>query len=260
MEQARALSRGRGGPVQYRRLDQRGLHCPWDALRRRGSWQDHDDFHPLRTGLGLQPRQRRRDSRGGPGLGGDSRRIQGRDREDRRREFSYTDYSFRTIVQSTYERALAMAVRHGGRVDGDRLVVRTQDAVPAELEVWDDYGSPVKRLPVTDATWSWKGSWSETHSNWGPRHAVRTSASKGSEASIEFEGTGAIISGFYLPTGGKADIYLDGELNRTVDGYPDEDRPKRREPYGMTSGLRTARTHSASSCEASLSLVPPAET
>ena len=160
-------------------------------------------------------------------------------------KFSYTNYSFRTIVESTHKRALAMAVRHGGRVEGDRLLVKTQEAVPAELAIWDDYGSPVERVPVDDPRWSWKGNWSESRSNWGARQTIKTSGSKGAEASIDFEGTGAIVSGYYLPTGGTADIYLDGELNRTVDVYPDEDRPKGWESvwhdYRLEDGKHTLR-------------------
>lgn len=180
-------------------------------------------------------------------------------------KFSYTNYSFRTIVDSTVKRAIAMAERHGGRVEGERLLVKEQDAVPAAFETWDDYGSPVERIPVTDARWSWKGDWKRTESNWGPRHVVLTSGRRGDEATIEFEGTGAIVSGFYLPTGGKAEIHLDGELDRTVDVYPDEDRPKGwesvwhdysledgkhslrvvvlGEPYGDSAGTDIALTH-----------------
>lgn len=160
-------------------------------------------------------------------------------------KFSYTNYSFRTIVDSTVKRAIAMAERHGGRVEGERLLVKEQDAVPAAFETWDDYGSPVERIPVTDARWSWKGDWKRTESNWGPRHVVLTSGRRGAEATIEFEGTGAIISGFYLPTGGKAEIHLDGELDRTVDVYPDEDRPKGWESvwhdYGLEDGKHSLR-------------------
>lgn len=160
-------------------------------------------------------------------------------------KFSYTSYSFRTIVDSTVKRAIAMAERHGGRVEGDRLLVKEQDAAPAAFETWDDYGSPVERIPVTDARWSWKGDWKRTASNWGPRHVVLTSGLRGAEATIEFEGTGAIVSGFYLPTGGKAEIHLDGELDRTVDVYPDEDRPKGWESvwhdYGLEDGKHSLR-------------------
>ena len=160
-------------------------------------------------------------------------------------KFSYTNYSFRTIVDSTVKRAIAMAERHGGRVEGERLLVKAQDAVPAAFETWDDYGSPVERIPVTDPRWSWKGDWKRTESRWGPRHVVLTSGREGDEATIEFEGTGAIVSGFYLPTGGKAEIHLDGELDRTVDVYPDEDRPKGWESvwhdYGLEDGRHSLR-------------------
>lgn len=160
-------------------------------------------------------------------------------------KFSYTNYSFRTIVDSTEKRAVAMAERHGGRVDGDWLVVRTQDPVAAELEIWDDYGSPVERVPVTDPRWKLTGDWGERISRWGPPHTVRTSDSAGAAAEIEFEGTGAIVSGYYLPSGGTADIYLDGEFNRTVDVYPDEDAPKGWESvwhdYRLEDGRHTLR-------------------
>ncbi len=161
-------------------------------------------------------------------------------------KFSYTDYSFRTIVDSTVKRAVAMAERHGGSVDGDWLTVRTQDPVPAELDIWDDYGAPAERIPVTDERWTFKGDWTEkTTPRWGHPNTVRTSDSKGAEASIDFEGRGAMVTGFYLPTGGKADVYLDGELSRTVDVYPDEDLQKGGESvwhdYDLEDGKHSLR-------------------
>ena len=144
------------------------------------------------------------------------------------RKFSYTDFTFPGIVESTQKRAIAMAERHGGRVEGDRLIIRKQQAQPAELQIWDDYGSPQERIPAADARWSWKGPWEEhlvtdrRGTDWHGKIASR----KGSEATVSFEGTGAIIAGPYLPTGGSAEVYLDGELHKTVDVYPDEDNRK----------------------------------
>lgn len=43
------------------------------------------------------------------------------------KEFSYMDYSVRTIVESTQQRAIAMVERHGGHLEGDRLLVKTND-------------------------------------------------------------------------------------------------------------------------------------
>jgi hypothetical protein len=40
-----------------------------------------------------------------------------------------------------------------------------------------------------------------------------------------------------MPSGGTADIYLDGELHRTVDVYPDEDANKFHESVWHVFGL-----------------------
>ena len=63
------------------------------------------------------------------------------------------------------------------------------------------------------------------------------SSTTGSEGSIKFTGTGAIVAGWFLPTGGLADIYLDGELVKTVDTYPDEDDFKFGEAVWHAFGL-----------------------
>jgi hypothetical protein len=160
-------------------------------------------------------------------------------------KFSYTNYSFHTIVDSTVDRAIAMAERHGGRVEGEHLVVMPQDAVPAELDIWDDYGSPVERVAVTDPRWSWKGEWTQSTMRRRSASTVKTSSQEGAEALIEFDGTGAIITASFLPTGGQADVYLDGELSRTVDTYPDEDSFKRSDAlwhdYYLEDGKHTLR-------------------
>ena len=129
--------------------------------------------------------------------------------------FAYTDFTFKTIVASTEKRALALVQKTGGRIDGERVTIRTQKASPAKIELWDDYGTPVERVAVSDPRWNWQGSWRDDK-------RIRLAAEKGAEASIEFEGTGAILVGPYLPDGGTADVYLDGKLDRTVDVFPDE--------------------------------------
>jgi hypothetical protein len=162
-------------------------------------------------------------------------------------KFDYTDYSFRTIVDSTVKRAIALVEKNGGRVDGDRLLVPIQEAEPATLELWDDYGSPVERIGVDDARWAWKGKWEPAPPERRRRREgnTKTSAVKGAEASIQFEGTGAILGGPYMPTGGQADVYLDGKLDQTVDVYPDEDSRKGGESvwhaFGLQPGEHTLR-------------------
>jgi hypothetical protein len=160
-------------------------------------------------------------------------------------KFRYTDFSFRTIVDSNMKRAVALATKNGGRVEGDVLVVKTQDPKAAKLELWDNYGSPGERLASNDPRWKWKGAWKSNEPQGRRPIARKTSAEKGSEATIEFEGTGAVIVGPYLPTGGKAEVWLDGKLDRTIDVYSDEEAQKRGESvwhaFGLKNGKHTVR-------------------
>jgi hypothetical protein len=134
-------------------------------------------------------------------------------------KFRYTDFTFKTIVDSTLKRAVALAESSGGSRKGDTLQVAMESPVPAKLELWDDYGSPVERVGWNDARWTWKGQWQGDS-------RMKRSATKGAEAQIDFDGTGAMIVGPYLASGGKADIFLDGKLHSTVDVYPDENSQK----------------------------------
>jgi hypothetical protein len=152
--------------------------------------------------------------------------------------FSFTTNSLNSIVTSTAERAVALAEREGGRLDGETLIVRLQEPKPAALELWDDYGSPVERVPVSDSRWSWEGNWGEkTVSKWGGEHMSTASSAKGAEVKVSFSGSGAILVGWYLPTGGSADVYLDGVAAGTVDTYPDEDDIKFGEAVWHAFGL-----------------------
>ena len=58
---------------------------------------------------------------------------------------------------------------------------------------------------------------------------------------ISFDGTGAAIIGILLPTGGMAEVYLDGELHKTIDVYPDETSAKARESIWHVFGLENKR-------------------
>ena len=162
------------------------------------------------------------------------------------RKFSYTNFSFNSIVDSTVKRAIAQAEKDGGRLDGDRLLIKDQPAVPAALNLWDDYGSPVERISTTDDRWAWKGSWEESTVHLRSADTTRmTSGTAGAETSITFTGTGAIVAGPFIPNGGQADVYLDGELDRTIDSYSDETSTKRMESiwhkFGLPDGEHTIR-------------------
>jgi len=163
------------------------------------------------------------------------------------KKFQYTDFTFESIVASTEKRALAMVQKTGGRVEGDRVFVRTQAPKAPKLEVWDDYGSPVERVSVNDKRWNFKGKWQLTAREFGRRgkYVSTVSSEKGAEASISFEGTGAILVGAYLLSGGKLEVYLDGKLDRTLDVFADERNNRQGEAvwhgFGLKPGPHTVR-------------------
>src|SRR3954451_3874360 len=153
------------------------------------------------------------------------------------RKFNYTDFTFREIVASTEKRALALIASTGGKVAGDTIPVRTQPPKPMNVPLWDDYGSPVERVAAADPRWQWKGEWKENR-------AGRLATEQGAEAEIEFEGTGAIVYGTYLPDGGTATIYLDGNVGRTVDVVSDEGQTRNNESIWHVFGLKNDQKHS----------------
>jgi len=164
------------------------------------------------------------------------------------RKFSYTDFSFHTIVASTDQRAIALVKKTGGRVEGDKLMVKMQQPKAPALEVWDDYGSPAERVGSADSRWQFQGAW-KTESKMqrgglGDDH-TRYTSEKGAEAVITFEGTGAIVTGPYLSNGGKLDAYLDGQPQGTRDVYSDETESKTGEAvwhaFGLKNGKHTVR-------------------
>jgi hypothetical protein len=149
--------------------------------------------------------------------------------------FSYTNFTFKTISESTVRRAIALAEKTGGRRDGETLSVKTQKPRATRLEVWDDYGSPVERIAITDARFRRTGDWQAGRSD------ALVSGQKGATAEIEFEGTGFILVGQFLPDGGMADVVVDGQAPVTIDVYPDENATKNRESLHHQFKLKPGR-------------------
>jgi hypothetical protein len=150
------------------------------------------------------------------------------------KKFNYTDFNFHEIVDSTEKRALALIRATGGRVDDQTAEVAVQEPKPVAVKLWDDYGSPVERIGHGDARWQWKGDWKV-----GTRNRMASVA--GAEASIEFEGTGAIVTATLLPKGGTATVYLDGKVSRTVDVCSDERDNRNSESMWHVFGLRNGK-------------------
>ena len=58
------------------------------------------------------------------------------------KKFDFTDYTFPDIVKSTEKRAIELIQRNGGRVEGERIIIKTQKPKAAETGV-------VGRLRIT---------------------------------------------------------------------------------------------------------------
>jgi|DewCreStandDraft_4_1066084.scaffolds.fasta_scaffold17574_5 hypothetical protein len=152
------------------------------------------------------------------------------------KKFAYTDFNFHEIVESTYQRALKAVAREGGKVTEKEIRVPLQTPKPVSIPLWDDYGSPVERIAYSDARWRFSGGWKDDE-----KLRSRVSDEKGATAEIEFEGTGLIVVGPYLPDGGFAEIWLDGKRANNVDVYSDEKSVKGEESVYHQFGLKPGK-------------------
>ena len=158
------------------------------------------------------------------------------------KKFAFTNHSFQSIVESTTQRAVEVVQKEGGQFQGDKLIVPVEEPAAAKLEAWDDYGSPVERVPVTDSRWSWKGRWSMPADSKGVRRQdLRGSSTKDSEATVTFEATGFILTGSYLPAGGKLDVFLDDNAAETLDVYLEGESERAGESVFHRFGLANSK-------------------
>ena len=135
--------------------------------------------------------------------------------------FVNTTYSFNKAVDKTMEYAQKLVVDNGGKVTSDELTIKVQASQPFALEVafpklvFDHQVSVFEK-----AGWEFKGEW-KTYQQDGKYDQAKFSSNKGDEATFNFEGTGVSIVGNWFKDGGKADVFVDGELKRTIDCYFD---------------------------------------
>jgi hypothetical protein len=132
------------------------------------------------------------------------------------KKFSYTDYSYNSIVASTIARAKKVVVLEGGTADADGLSIPIEKPEETKLEQFLP-GRPVERIKLSDARWKFEGNWQEMDGKGGKK-----SSAPNARATATFEGTGAIVYGLIRPDGGLADVYLDGKRVAQTDAYYDE--------------------------------------
>ncbi len=137
--------------------------------------------------------------------------------------FIFTDYSFNKVVDNTLNYAKKLTRENGGTVSDEALQIKIQKPKePEKLEVSFPNLKPLYQAATTDDAWTWKGDWKDIKvHDFFTRSAVKIKRAKqkGAEASFKFTGTGVMISGHWNKDHGKADVYIDGELDRTIDTY-----------------------------------------
>jgi molybdopterin-biosynthesis enzyme MoeA-like protein len=133
--------------------------------------------------------------------------------------FEYTTYSFNKAVKQTFVYAQKLALQNGGKVTNDGLEIKIQKPEPLPFEVaFPDVVFDKKSDVFDNEGWSIKGKWEE-YLNWDKKKQALFSNTKGDEISFTFNGTGVSLTGNWLKTGGKADVYVDNEFKRTIDCY-----------------------------------------
>jgi hypothetical protein len=75
----------------------------------------------------------------------------------REQKFRYTDFTFKTIVDSTMKRAIALAESTGGKREGGMLKIAAQKPEATRLEMWNDFGKPVERVAHDDGAVALEG-------------------------------------------------------------------------------------------------------
>jgi hypothetical protein len=138
--------------------------------------------------------------------------------------FINTVYSFNKAVENTYNYALKLIKQNGGDLTGRKIKIKVQKPVPPQLEVSFPNVVFDKNVSVfIKDQWKIKGGWKTYQVPSGPRKESRDEAmvtgKTGDEIDFKFDGAGISLTGNWVKDGGKADVYLDGKLNRTIDTY-----------------------------------------
>jgi hypothetical protein len=139
--------------------------------------------------------------------------------------FIHTSYSFNTAVSSTYNYALDLIAKNGGTVSDREVKVKIQTPLEPALEVaFPDLVFDKKISIFDENAWTFKGKWSPFEATTWDKQVVKQSMFaefSGDELEIAFNGTGISLVGNWFKDGGKADIYVDGVLHRSIDTYYD---------------------------------------
>jgi len=138
--------------------------------------------------------------------------------------FVNTSYTFNSAVSSTYKYALELIASNGGKVTDQEITIKTQVPVAPVNEV--SYPGLIfdKTVSIFDkSAWKFTGDWKTFQRMSWPDNVLADqsmySEKAGDELELTFTGTGISLEGNWARDGGKADVYVDGILHRSIDTY-----------------------------------------
>jgi hypothetical protein len=138
--------------------------------------------------------------------------------------FINTTYSFNSAVKSTEKYARDLILKDGGEINDKNIRIKTQLPVAPVSEVSFPNVVFDKTVSIFDKPgWIFKGSWKPYEIKSEKDNKVMKQSmyaeTPGDELDIDFTGTGISVEGNWYKDGGKADIYVDGNLHRNIDTY-----------------------------------------
>lgn len=162
--------------------------------------------------------------------------------------FINTDYSFSKAVNSTYTYSLGFITKAGGSVTDKEIRIPLQAPAPPVLEVAFPDMVFDRNIGIRDKAWQLKGTWKEYQENRGTQPVFQSmwTAKAGDEATVSFEGTGAVLYGNWVKDGGKAEVSLDGKPAVPFDTYFFYSGQEHRDMnlwhvYGLPAGSHTLK-------------------
>jgi hypothetical protein len=137
--------------------------------------------------------------------------------------FIHTTYTYNSAVESSFNYALGFIEKDGGKIGKKKIRIKTQKPAEPKLEVaFPDVVFDRKISVFEENEWRRKGKWEIREvpvRDEQKRKQSIYSDIPGSEIELTFTGTGIALYGNWFKDGGKADVLIDGNLNRTIDTY-----------------------------------------
>jgi hypothetical protein len=151
--------------------------------------------------------------------------------------FINTNYSFTKAVDNTYNYALGIIQKESGIVSGKEIKIRVQEPLAPALEVAFPNIVFDRKISIFEKDpWKFTGKWEpfgSVRSATGTKNSAESkfAMKKGDSVELSFTGTGVSLTGSWNKEGGKADIFVDDEFDRTIDTYFNYNNQQ----YGNTS-------------------------